>query len=72
LYAISMAALDIAGVGNLQTSLISNGDAAVGDDNALTTAYTYRADVFETDPDTGDEWEPSAVNAALIRFEKTL
>ena len=71
-YAVTMAKLDSAGSGNLQTSLVSGGDVAAGDDNALTTAYTYRGDVFMTDPDTTDQWTKAAVNAMLLRVEKTL
>lgn len=70
-YVATMARIDEAGSGNLQVSLVSDNEVALGADNALTTAYTYRGDVFMVDPNTDEPWEPEALEAALIRFEKT-
>lgn len=70
-YIPTMAKLAVAGVGSMQTSVVSGSDVETGADNPLTTAYTYRGDVFEKDPATGQQWTKSGLEAALIRIEKT-
>lgn len=59
------------GDGNLQVSLVSNGDTGNGADRPLTTAYTYWSDIFETDPDTSAAWTVGAVNDVEIKFNRT-
>lgn len=60
------------GDGNLQVSMVSNGDTANGADRPITAAFTYWRDIFETDPDTGSSWLPGAVDAASIKINRTL
>jgi hypothetical protein len=67
-----------AGSGNVQMSLVSSAvgsppspAVAAGADRPLTEVYTYWQDVFELDPATGGSWTPSAVNAALLRLDRT-
>lgn len=61
-----------AGTGNVQVSLVSGVDVSLGPDQTLTTAYTYWGGVHELDPATGEAWTKEAVDAALIRIEKTI
>lgn len=70
-YVPTMAKLAVAGVGSMQTSLVSGSDVVNGKDNVLTTAYTYRGDVFEKDPATNQPWTKNGLEAALVRVEKT-
>jgi hypothetical protein len=60
------------GDGNLQISLISGASTGNGSDRPITTAYTYWSDIFETDPATSAQWAVAAVNAAKIKFNRTL
>lgn len=60
------------GDGNLQVSLISNGDEDAGADRPLTTAFTYWFDVSETDPDTGVAWSPASVDNVELKIDRTL
>lgn len=71
IYIPTMAKLSVAGIGNMQVSVVSGSDVAHGKDNPLTAAYTYRGDVFEKDPATGQLWTKGGLEAALIRIEKT-
>jgi hypothetical protein len=68
---IGMAKLAAGGLGNAQVSLVSDGEVAAGEDNVLTSAYTYRVDIFEKDPATDQLWTKSALEAATLRLEKT-
>ena len=68
---IGMAKLAAGGLGNAQISIVSDEEVAEGEDNVLTSAYTYRADIFEKDPATGQLWTKSAFEAATLRLEKT-
>lgn len=60
-----------AAVCNMQTSFVSGSDFDSGLDRAITEAWTYWMDVFETDPATGALWTPAALNAAKIRLART-
>lgn len=68
----AMAKLDAAGIGNLLISMVSGASDAPGNDNPLTTGYTYYKNVFELDPDTSAPWTKSGLEAALLRVEKSL
>lgn len=67
-----MGKLEDAGVGNVQISLVSGGEVSLGPDTVLTTAYTYWGGIHETDPDTDAPWTKTALEAALLRIEKTV
>lgn len=56
----------------VQQSIVSGADVADGLDRPITEAYTYWADVIETDPDTGAAWTREAYNASRRRFVKTI
>jgi hypothetical protein len=61
------------GDGNLQTSLSPNGiNYAVGADNPVTTASTYRHDVSEISPVTSAAWTPTEVNSIRQRYNRTV
>lgn len=61
-----------AGACTLQVSIDSGGSQDAGAANPITTAYTYRFDVFETDPDTAAPWVPAAAGAAALVLERTV
>lgn len=71
-YIPTLAKLDDAGTGQLQVSLVSNSVASEGPDTVLTAGYAYWGSVHTLDPDTGLPWTKSGLEAALLRFEKTL
>jgi hypothetical protein len=71
IYVTAMGKLATAGVGNCQISIVSNGQVQSGTDDPLTTAYTYRGNVFEKDPNTGLLWTKGGLEAAKLKFEKT-
>lgn len=71
IYVSAMGKLATAGVGNTQVSIVSNGQVENGPDTPMTTAYTYRSKAFEKDPNTGQPWTKSGLEAAKIRIEKT-
>lgn len=60
------------GDGNLQVGIRSGASTNLGANRAISTAYTYWTDTFETDPATGAPWLPSAVNAAQLQINRTL
>lgn len=60
------------GLGSVQASLRSNAVDADGADQALTTAFTYYADVIELDPNTGMPWTKASVDAASVLVNRTL
>lgn len=70
-YVPTMARLSDAGTGNMQVSLVSEGQASDGPDVPLTTAYTYWDGVHEVDPNTGNPWTKAALEAAILRVKKT-
>lgn len=43
-----------------------------GSDHAVTTAFSWYDDVFETDPSTGVQFTPAGLNASHIRLTRTL
>jgi len=57
---------------NVQMSVVSNAVATNGSDRAITTAYTYWADVLETNTDTGVAFTPVEFNAATFKINRTL
>jgi hypothetical protein len=63
---------DEAGDANLTVGLVSGASEVNGADNPMTTEWTYRADVFETDPATGAAWTPTAVDAVQLKLARTL
>lgn len=60
-----------AGVANTQWSVISGASETAGADKPMTEIYTYRQDVFETDPASAAPFTPSEVDALLIKVERT-
>lgn len=60
------------GDGNVQASLISNGDFANGANRPITTAFTYYFDVNELSPDTGNPWTPVEFDAATSQISRTV
>lgn len=72
IYIPTMSKLVAAGVGNIQTSLVSGADVSLGPDQTVTTAYTYWGSVHEKDPATDARWTKSGFEASLLRIEKTL
>lgn len=59
------------GDGNVQTTLISGANNAVGADRPITTAYTYWWDIFDKDP-SGSSWSRTLVNALQLKLNRTL
>ena len=70
-YIPTMARLAMAGTGSMRTSVVSGSDTADGEERVLTTAYTYRGDVFEKDPATDQLWTKNGLEEILVRIEKT-
>lgn len=60
------------GDGNFQASLISEASTADGADNPVSTAYGYYSDIIETNPATGLQWSPVAVDSARLQLSRTL
>jgi hypothetical protein len=50
--------------------MIANLAAALGAAKAITTQWTFRWDIFETNPDTGAPWLPSDAAAAKIAIQR--
>lgn len=71
IYVPVMAKLASAGIGAMVTSIVSDTDVTDGPEHQLTTAYTYRGEVFEKDPATGQLWTKTDLEAARLRVEKT-
>jgi hypothetical protein len=59
------------GTCNVQTTIVSGAYTTSGTSAALTTAYQYYQDVFETDPATGALWTKSGVDGAEVRVTRT-
>lgn len=59
------------GDGNVQMSLISNGNVGSGADRPITTIFTYWYDISQLDPDTGLPWTPFAVDNMTGRVDRT-
>lgn len=60
-----------AGVANTQWSIKSGASETAGADKPMTEIYTYRQDVFETDPASAAPFTPAAVDAVLAKVERT-
>lgn len=60
-----------AGIGNTKVSIVSGASTTAGADKPLTEIYTYRQDVFETDPATAAPFTPSAVDSLQFKVERT-
>ncbi len=60
------------GDGNLQVGFVSTTDVELGEDRPITAAYTYWRDFSENDPDTGQPWLPSAVDALELQLNRTV
>lgn len=68
---VEMARKTEAGPANTQWSVISGASETAGLDKPMTEIYTYRADVFETDPASAAPFTPSEVDGLLIKVERT-
>lgn len=68
---VEMARKTEAGDANTQWSVVSGASETAGADKPLTEVYTYRQDVFETDPASAAPFTPSEVDALLIKVERT-
>jgi hypothetical protein len=71
-YVPIMARINAAGIGNVKPSMVSSTDVLAGNDDALTTGYTYYGSVFEYDPHTSDAWSKTGLEDALLRIEKSV
>lgn len=60
------------GDGNLQSGIISGAATGLGANRAITSAYTYWRDMFETDPNTSAAWTVAAANAAKLQLNRTV
>ena len=60
---------DDAGGREIQPLTLSNAVEAAGSSHGLSTSYTYYADIFETEPDSGALWTVDEVNAAEFGYE---
>jgi hypothetical protein len=61
-----------AGPCTTQVSMIADTSEALGTSQALTSVYTDRTNVFETNPDTGAPWTRAEANRALVAIRRTL
>lgn len=68
---VEMARKTEAGIANTQWSVISGASETAGADKPMTEIYTYRQDVFETDPASAAPFTPAEVDALLIKVERT-
>lgn len=68
---VEMARKTEAGVANTQWSVISGASETAGADKPMTEIYTYRQDIFETDPASAAPFTPSEVDALQIKVERT-
>lgn len=60
-----------AGTANTQVSAVSGASITAGADKPLTEVYTYRHDVFQTDPASAAPFTPSEVDALQFKVERT-
>lgn len=67
---IGMARKTEAGIADTQWSVISGASETAGTVRQMTEIYTYRQDVFETDPASAAPFTPSEVDALLIKVER--
>lgn len=68
---IAMSRKTEAGIANTQWSVISGASETAGTERQMTEIYTYRQDIFETDPASAAPFTPSEVDALLIKVERT-
>ena len=61
-----------AGPANARLSILSGPAEGLGADRTITQVWSYRADVFELNPNTGAPWTRAEVNAAQIAIRRTL
>lgn len=71
LMTLTRAANSDGGTGNIKTGLVSGATSGLGADKALTSAFTYYTDIWETDPNTAAAWTVANANAAKISFTRT-
>jgi hypothetical protein len=56
----------------VQASLVGpKGTAAAGANRSVTVNPTYYQDMYETDPDTGNDITPTTVVGARVRLNRT-
>lgn len=60
------------GDGQMQVSLVSQGDDSDGEDRPITASYTDWEDVHELDPHTSAPWVPAAVDLSDIKISRTI
>jgi hypothetical protein len=60
-----------AGVANTKVSIVSGASTTAGADKPLTEVYTYRQDVFQTDPASAAPFTPANVDALQFKVERT-
>lgn len=60
-----------AGTANTKVSVVSGASSAAGADKPLTEIYTYRQDVFQTDPVSAAPFTPTDVNNLQFKVERT-
>ena len=68
---VNMSRKTEAGIANVQMSVISGASETAGTDQPMTEIYTYRQDVFETDPASAAPFTVSEVDALLIKADRT-
>lgn len=68
----NMSRISEAGSAVIQVSVESGVDVDSGDEHILTTAYSYRSDVFQANPDGDVPWTRSTVQNAVIKVEKVI
>ena len=61
---------DEAGVADLQTGVVSGGSENRGDVKQITQGYTYREDIFETDPNSGVPFTGSDVDGLKLQINR--
>lgn len=72
IYVLTMGKLSEAGVGDVETSLVSGASVSPGGDKEFTTNYAYYGSVHPVNPDGNIAWTKTTFEAAKLRFEKTL
>jgi ABC-type amino acid transport system permease subunit len=60
-----------AGTANTKVSIVSGASNTAGADKPLTEVYTYRQDVFQTDPASAAPFTPANVDALQFKVERT-
>jgi hypothetical protein len=60
-----------AGTANTKVSIVSGASTTAGADKPLTEVYTYRQDVFQTDPSSAAPFTPSQVDSLNFKVERT-